>query len=354
MPLIDKLKGVSKPPQPRTGPLWSGPCGEGKNGGITFSALSRFLQCRERFRLHMIEGLKPLPTFHAPIEFGNMWHACEEALAGKNAWQPALINYSKQLCTKYRTGQEQIEHWFRMCKAMFPIYVEHWAKHPDVRKRIPIYQEKPFDIKYPLPSSRVVRLRGKFDAVDLIDARVYLQENKTKSQINEGQLKRQLSFDLQTMIYIIALPVQLELDNITNVGLVSGVRYNVIRRSAHKSVESMLKKLTEDAQDGRIGEWFARWRVEITTSDVVRFRSQCLDPILEQLCDWYDWVENAENPFSDKSCIVGPPQCGPHWRHPFGIRSILDEGGSTDLDAYLETGSEVGLQRVDKLFEETT
>jgi hypothetical protein len=30
-------------------PLWSGPCDSGPQGGITFSLLSRFSSCRERF-----------------------------------------------------------------------------------------------------------------------------------------------------------------------------------------------------------------------------------------------------------------------------------------------------------------
>ena len=36
------------------------------------------------------------------------------------------------------------------------------------------------------------------------------------------------------------------------------------------------------------------------------------------------------------------------------VYNVLDEGGSSDLDAYLESGSEAGLQRIENLFPELT
>jgi hypothetical protein len=41
-----------------------------------------------------------------------------------------------------------------------------------------------------------------------------------------------------------------------------------------------------------------------------------------------------------------------HWRHPFGVYDALNEGGSSDLDEYLETGSTVGLEKASTLFPE--
>jgi hypothetical protein len=41
-----------------------------------------------------------------------------------------------------------------------------------------------------------------------------------------------------------------------------------------------------------------------------------------------------------------------HWRHPYGVFDALNEGGSSDLDEYLETGSTVGLERASTLFPE--
>jgi hypothetical protein len=94
-----------------------------------------------------------------------------------------------------------------------------------------------------------------------------------------------------------------------------------------------------------------RWKVEIRQSDIERFRRQCLDPILEQLCDWWERVQ-AGDQFEQRTSLVGPAQIGPHWRHPFGVYNVLDEGGSTEYDDHLDTGSLMGLETTTNLFSE--
>jgi hypothetical protein len=357
-------KPLMKNPKPqRTAPVWKGP----EVDGITFSLLSRFLTCRERFRILVVEGLKPADHFESRMEFGNMWHVCEETFAklpgeGPSGWEEPLKLYAANLCKKYRGDQQQIDHWYSICKALFPLYVNHWAKHPDVQNRTPLLQEQPFDVPYKLPSGRTVRLRGKWDSVDLIGKPmkirhamhsggqgIWIQENKTKSSIDGQKLARQLTFDLQTMIYVVALELEqkgeerFDAREQLKTYPILGVRYNVIRRSAHKSVDSMLKKLEDDREAGRIGEWFGRWKVEVSQYAVEKFRRQCLDPILEQLCKWYELIKRGSDPFANFL---------DHFRFPYGIYNPLTEGGNSDLDPYLESRSEVGLQRVDNLFPE--
>lgn len=370
----------------RTGPLWKGP----EDEGVTFSLLSRWLSCKERFRIHTIEGLRTEDEFNHKMEYGNMWHICEEALAAgdptrrkvsKFLWELPLLTYVLELCKRYSMSRSQIEHWYRVCQTQFPLYVEHWRKHADVTSRKPLLQEEVFSVPYRLPSGRVVILRGKFDSVDLIgrgkEAGIYLQENKTKGDIKEEQLKRQLTFDLQTMIYLVALE---RFDWTTKFDImksssprsiwdghkIKGVRYNVIRRplsggrgsiSRHKATktksEESLKEFYERLSDiiGGSGEnspgpdyFFMRWKVEVTPGDVKRFQTDCLDPMLENLCWWYEEVSGKPH-----GKAKFPPT---HWRHPFGVRNVLDEGGSSDLDNYLDSGSTVGLRKVDNLFPE--
>src|SRR6266576_1794348 len=203
-------------------PLWKGP----QVDGVTFSLLSRYLVCKERFRLFVIEGLKEAETFRHPLEFGSMWHVCEEALAsGSITWLTALQAYCRALAVKWKESANQVDKWYNVVKLQFPLYVDYWKKHPDVRNRKPICQEKPFDVEYLLPSGRKVRVRGKFDAVDLIDKAVYIQENKGKGDPNEQQILRQLTCDLQTMMYAeVAAGYEFTAHKF------GGVRYNVIRR----------------------------------------------------------------------------------------------------------------------------
>lgn len=382
----------------RKEPLWKGPESKDEElGGITFSMLSRFLGCRERFRIQYIEGLRPTKTFNHKIEYGQMWHTCEEALAkitepsnkpyNPPSWCPAISGALKDYCQGlvhiYPTQAEQIDHWYRVCKVQFPEYVKFWAKNKDVKNRTQLMQEQVFHIPYTLPSGRVVWFRGKWDAVDLIgsgkDAGIYVQENKTKGTINEQQLLRQLTFDLQTMIYVIALVEDQKLDSMSSqLGAaedssnrcrsvpIAGVRYNVVRRPLsggtgtirqHKPSKSNPQGESKDEFYGRVAQYiidepqsyFMRWKVEVTQADIAKFRKECLDPILEQLCDWYEFITGDDR---RRNKQIGREYNDVHYRHPYGLYNVLDEGGSSELDEYLTTGSTIGLTQVDELFSE--
>ncbi len=398
-PLTTKLKGAgfANPHAGPPTPVWKGP----EEDGITFSLLSRFLVCRERFRLLVVEGLRPIDAFNHRLEFGQMWHVCEEGLASGLGYERALLTYAQAAARRYPTSQNDVQKWYHVTKRMFPLYVEHWAEHPDVQTRQPLLQEEVFNVPYRLPSGRTVRLRGKWDSVDLIGEgkarRIWLQENKTKGDIDEVQIKRQLHFDLQTMLYLTALslcndgsPGLPELDNYLPVGL-AGVVYNVVRRPLSGGKGSIVQsKGTTGAKCSRCkgtGQWngrcmkcggsgrmggkppetdeeyydrlidyvrrepetfFMRWKVEISPLDIARFRTECLDPVLEQLCDWWDYVKASAmtdgNPYDKRNRT--------HWRHPFGVWNVLDEGGSSELDEYLSSGNMAGLARTANLYPE--
>lgn len=354
----------------RTGTVWKGPESPDSQGGITFSLLCRYLTCRERFRLLTMEGLKSGDKFEVRMEYGNMWHVCEEALAANRDWERDLTVYVKELLNRYRFQQPEIDKWYNVCKVQFPIYVKYWSENDDVTARTPLMQEYAFRIPYQLGSGRTVYLRGKFDAVDLIGADspgIYLQENKTKSEIVDGDISRQLTFDLQTMLYLTALTegalgegVQQDWPDEFNDRPIAGVRYNVIRRPLsggkgtivqHKPTKSNPAGETKEHYFDRLKgiieespkEFFARWKVEVSPAEVERFRRECLDPMLEELCDWWDWVK------------VGDPwRAGNrlHFRYPYGVFNPLLEGYATDLDNFLDSGSDVGLRRVTELFTE--
>lgn len=339
-------------------PLWKGPCVE----GVTQSMLNKFLCCPERFYLNIIEGLGEPDRFNHRLEFGNMWHLCEETIENETHWSETLRNYAADLCEKYRSQQEQINLWYDVILRQFPIYVKYWEKHPDVKKKIPLYKEQVFCVPYRLPDGRTVLLRGKWDAVDRLKEKkvsgIYLQENKTKGDINEEDLKKQLTFDLQTMLYIVALETD---PGVVITDPVAGVRYNVIRRPLSGGKYSIRQRQPSasnprgeslDEYCDRLGDliaedpqyFFMRWRVEVSPDDVTKFKEQFLTPILTRLCDWYEWVTTANNRWSPENRI--------HYRTPFGIYNVITEGGKTPLDYYLETGSEVGLVRNTALFTE--
>jgi hypothetical protein len=414
--------------------VWKGPCGEGPQGGITASLLARSFVCPERFRIYAVEGLRPVDGFNHRLEYGNMWHVCEEALASKLSWDVRLLEYAQELCHRYPIQQAEIDKWYYVCLTQFPLYVEWWGKHPDVKDRTPLLAEQVFDVPYPLPSGRTARLRGKLDSVDLIgkgkNIGAWLQENKSKGDIDESQLRRQLSsgFDLQTMIYLTALR-SFDWNSIgkdallTHPDNIRGVRYNVVRRPlsggrgsivqsegtsgskcnlkacrntvgypsrgllncpkcsgvgrygarpAETNVEYM-SRLADVIRDAHGPEWgipdgehffFMRWNVNVLPTDIERFKRECLTPVLENLCDdfeWWEWckLRGGKGPnvvdgvysYTTRG-VEFPEHCRRHFVTPFGVYNPLVENGATDVDEYLRTGSEVGLHQVTNLFPE--
>lgn len=360
MPLPKNFK-LKRSPPPKI-PVWKGPIVD----GVTQSLLSRFLCCRERFRLLVVHGLRPSDGFNPRLEYGNMWHVCEEALAAERPWLKDLTEYVKQCSLRYADQRPMIEHWFQVCKVQFPLYEKYWAKHKEVKSREPIFQEETFDVPYKLPSGRVVRLRGKYDSVDWVGPKkqraIWLGENKSKGDIDESDMQRRLTFDLQTMLYLITLPKWLETRGLPT-GPVAGVRYNVVRRplaggkySIHRHKPKKSNPKGESAEDyyKRLGgliagdpqHFFMRWTAEIPSGDLEKFKEESLTPILESLCDWWEFQEdkNFKFPFAKGNRV--------HFRLPYGIYNPTLEGKASDIDEYLESGSMVGLQRVTSMFGE--
>lgn len=391
----------------RATPLWEGPCSNGPNGGVTQGLLQKFLTCRERARLLLVEGWKATEKWSKPMGYGEMWHLCEEQFAAlpkpgavlPDGFFKPLVEHAREQCRRFPFQQEEIDHWHNVCKTQFPLYVSHWAGHPHRLKRTPLLEEFAFSVAYSLPSGRVVRLRGKWDSVDRIDGlhgpEVWLMESKSKGEINEAQLRRQLTFDLQTMLYLIALDDAMNKHQDCHpalarfAGPLKGVRYNVIRRPLSggkgtikrgegtkgakcprcKQEKVKMAGCPKCRGSGRVGakppeakeafygrlakyikdapqEYFMRWEVEITKADLERFKRETLDPVLEQLCDWWQQLTDKGSP------VAGNYRTPLSYRMPYGVYSPLLDGGETDLDVHLENGSTVGLRRADVLFSE--
>jgi len=337
--------------------VWRGP----HEDGITQSLLSRFLMCRERFRVLVIEGLAPMEQFNHRLEYGNFWHICEEHSSGGGNWTAPVTAYAKQLALRFPESREQIEHWWRVCLRQFEIYED--LKGP-VRCNS-LMQEFVFSVPYKLPSGRTVILRGKWDSVFGEDDGIWLLEHKTKGTVDEQTIRRQLTFDLQTMFYVVALKEHIRTNTRKEMKgkKVAGVLYNVVRRPLsggkgsirqHKATKNkpgetkehfydrVAKIIQEDSEN-----YFFRWKVVLTKGDVAAFKRKFLRPILEQLCDWWHIQATLTPPLAwyNRSNYT-------HWQTPFEVWNVLEKGGTTDLDAYLTTGNRAGLHKVKTLFGE--
>jgi len=150
---------------------------------------------------------------------------------------------------------------------------------------------------------------------------------------------------------------------------INGVRYNVIRRplsggkgsikphaakytknttTPAETDDQFYERLRRDYIAADPGYWFFRVRAEISAKDIQVFRETCLDPLLDTVCDWYEYVcyagPTARMQRTNAYCI--------NYRTPFGVYSTLEEGGATEYDHFLESGSEAGLRRIETLFPE--
>ena len=244
---------------------------------MTQSMLQKFLVCRERFRVHYVLGLQPHRRWNHRTGYGDAWHVCEEALAKATSelraptaddptWVQALDDHMSEQYAKYPMDREDLHKWHCVAMVQFPEYVKYWSQHPDVVARTPLMQEHVFDVPYKLPSGRTVRLRGKFDSVDLIGAQeyperwpegVWLCENKTKGDVDRRLLEKQLKFDLQTLTYVIALEHEMKYVPVVSTTNgqkfpILGVRYNVIRRPFSGGKGSIQQR-----KDGGAA-WFAK------------------------------------------------------------------------------------------------
>jgi len=389
-PLSKRVGSLKKKP---TEPFWKGP----EVDGITQSMLGNFLSCRERFRIRVVEGIGKAKGFVKAIEYGNMWHICEEHLALGQDWVNPLKVYAMKLSTRYRESSVEVDKWFNICLRQFPHYVAYWKKHLDVVHRKPFLSEENFRILYELPSGRVVTLRGKIDSADEVGKgktpKIWLQENKTKGDIREDIIETLLMFDIQTGFYMTALEQYLIMEGKGRERQLAGVRYNVIRRplsggkgsirqrEATAGSKCSLKsckvtpfrgcpkckgtgrfggKPAETAESfyGRLEQYFRdepegffmRWNVPFAPEDIEKYKIRFLNPALEQLCDWWEFMlavygeGGTGNPFDGL--------CKNHWQHPYGVYNVMDQGGMTDMDEYVMTGNRVGLERIKTLYPE--
>ncbi len=361
--------------------LWHGPYNDGTNlSGVTQSMLGKFLICRERFRLSYVEGVREEQEFNPSSEYGNMWHVCEEYHRQNKDYRKPLKEYADKLCLVHSTHADKIIHWYHTCGTQWLCYLEH-EKKQSMKKavpRIPIYQEEVFDVQYKIyGTGPEVRLRGKFDSVDwhgkltktYRKGGLYIQENKSKGDIDIQGIQSTLDQDLQNMFYCAALLTHLQnkvFKHTNNQVLLAkdlaGVVYNVIRRpfSDWRGTGNIKRKVKESEKDfyNRLRDlirkephhYFISWKQPISLSKIKRFNQRTLDPLLFQLCKWWDSIK--DNPFNPWQTLVSTTKINTlmvvanplHWQMPYGVFNGLADGRRGDFFELLTKGSDYNLE----------
>jgi hypothetical protein len=332
------------------------------------------LSCPERFRIKVIEGLRPVEQFEKSLFFGDLWHLAEETDAKGGDWKAAVLEKARAEAQKFPISADDVRKWYNILLVQFPIALDWWSKHKDNVERQNLIAEESFRVPYTLKASgTTVFLRGKWDRVDLIgkgkNKGIWLTDHKTKGDINPVYLEKQLTFDLQTMFYLVALKTVKER---FGGNPIEGFYYNVVRRplsggrhsisvhkpsrsnpsgESHEQFYSRLQGLIIEDAD----YFFYRWKVPVTNGEIEKFEEQFLQPYLENLVQDYEWWKDCFRDGRSSFSVIPPTyhmRGNYHYRLPYGCWNSILEGGMGDVDDYLATGVTAGLQRAETLFPE--
>jgi PD-(D/E)XK nuclease superfamily protein len=389
----------------------------------------------------VVEGLVEDEGFEPAMEYGSMFHEAEEAHRKGRPWDVFLKKYRNKLLARYPDSEKDIHKWASICMEQFPLYIKFWETHDDEINRKPLLAEAAFKVPYLLPSGRMVTLRGKFDAVTLLPVPnknrelakdqkpqlgIFLQENKTKGKIDEEGILGTVSQNLQTMLYQIALRTIAEKEQFGAIDEVmgrdrtfvdamlrtpiAGTLYNVIRRplsdhyaikqkqgrldkktnqrigaeSASQFYERVAQEIRNSFDDPASPQYFMRWRVLLDDADIQRFKTRVFDPILEQLCDWWEWIQvDPFDPWRPRTfgemipALKGKKASfdinasnanvrvaddlantvfnrNPHFQTPWGVYNSMFGGFRGDFFNLLTADRQYGLTTIDNLFPELT
>lgn len=315
--------GTIPPQKVAPSPKWT------LDAGISYSLLSKFVNCRERFRLYAVEGAREEKSKYS-MEWGSYFHELLElAIKFPKASAMTLSRKCKVKLPRNeklvaRTVMERYLWWYSESKYTY------------------FAAEDVFDVSYRLPNGRTVRLVGKVDGIiKRPDGSLWIKENKTKGNINEYKIESSIPFDLQTLFYATAI-------NIKYNRPVTGVVYDVVRNPSHKpknikltaaqkkAGEKVRKETTEEfvlRLDQEIEQnpkhFFMRWEFELSKQHHERWRKMFFDPQLTQLCMWWDSVKH--DPFSPWVDAEGRPN-PQHYLRPFGIYDALTTGTGDYFD----------------------
>lgn len=375
--LTKELQNIVAPPKETT--FWKGPLVQ----GVTQSKLGSYITCPERFRISSVLGFDKPEEFNKNMDYGHMWHTCEEYYYGnKGDWKEALKVEATKYINNYPHQQDEIYKWYRVCLIQFPTYLEYWKKHSHEKTRKNIFTEKEFRVEY-YPAGykgKPFILRGKWDGLDVIAHQglkgIFFQENKTKSEIDDLAITRNLKFDIQTMFYLVALYVgraNLEELKAYRKLPIAGVRYNVIRRPLSGGKGSIVRhKATKNKREESLEEYyarleevikendssfFARYTVLVQPWEIKLFQEEFLDPVLLNIKDDYEWwdfcLSNDEDVYNYQ---LREEQFKDHkkrhFRLPYGVWNPIAEGYRASVDDYLDNKSLVGLVKRSRVFPE--
>lgn len=297
--------------------------------GLSQSLMNKFVLCRERFRLRVVEGLTVKDSSKEAMEFGTIYHKALELNAQGKTTSQIFAHLQKKARSKH--------YDLKLCKLaalMVPYYLKFWKNQLKGAKYIET--EEVFEIPYQVMGKTII-LRGRRDQCYIKEGLLWLQENKTKSTINEDQIQQTLGYMLQPMLYLLSI----RHDN-PKIPL-GGILYNVIRKPQLKqgklSDQKYLERVAGDIEK-RPEHYFKMFEVQIDDAHLKMWEQRYLYPLLCQIVIW--WESIKQNPFDPWIGVDGQPNPH-HYLRPFGIYDPMSHGLG-DYFNRVVNGIDVGLE----------
>ena len=281
--------------------------------GITSSMMLTWLGCRQAARYYC-DGWVPAVGPEAAA-FGSCWHALlrwvyskveyrpsmskesvvEEGLAAAKEFYPIWRREQSRLCGSVR-AMEDLENHVSMCEGLLPGYLHQWPK--DFQRKIQYDLETEFDLDF-----HGFRLRGKRDAV-FVDSKkkLHLLETKTKSRIDEADNLEVLSFDFQSLFYVVATSIEMKRP-------ISSIVYNVVRRpqirqKINETPAGFAARLAEDVLS-RPEFYFIRYDIIHPQNEVAAFEAD----LLIRLQEFQRWVDGKSPTYRSECTCQGRWTC---------------------------------------------
>jgi len=294
--------------------------------GVTQSTIALFALCPMKCYWKMILGLEKTTRPDTALDFGDHFHNTLDKVylhrkkykvqsTTQTIYQTidhVLTSSSLDIVKKLKKfdlkDQQSFQQTNGLCNVVLKRYYQHYKTDVNMNW---LAVEQVFSMPYKLRNGITIQIRGKFDGVFRNkNGELWLFESKTKGDIKDKVTLDRLGFELQVMVYMLALEYVYKEKP-------KGVLYNLIKKPGQEYSGTYYRKPETLPEffarvDKHIKEnpndYFYRHPQSIPWKDVEEYRDIDLDYILERLYEWQN--ENPKNSFRNTaSCKAWNRPC---------------------------------------------